>query len=127
MPDLNFCPFCGANTVDQGPQRTYCTTCGEDVATFGQIDALKDELLEARTNESDADKARAEVQTALEDEEAKVLALYLEIDDLKAELSTTQTALETAAELLVEFKEVINLILVGKVNPTKLTDLHKRL
>lgn len=39
MPEIKFCPYCGRKTVDNGPVRTYCTTCGEDIITEEHLEA----------------------------------------------------------------------------------------
>lgn len=83
MPDLIFCPYCGARSIDAGPQRTYCTTCGEDVVTPGQLEDLEDQVARLTDQNKDLEKEVERTVEDLEKEEKKVLDLYLEIDKLK--------------------------------------------
>lgn len=103
--EITFCPYCAARTVDAGPQRTYCTTCGEDIVTPEQIEDLEDQVVRLTDQNKDLEK---EVERAVEDlgkEEQKVLALYLEIDSLTDDKNNVETLLDAAQRELSRWEE----------------------
>lgn len=88
--EVKFCPYCGAATVDSTAKRTYCTTCGDDIASPARIEELESDLSAAQERCEEWEKECDELGKLLEAEETRAARLCGEIDDLKNALQRAQ-------------------------------------
>lgn len=90
--EITFCPYCGTRTIDAGPTRTYCTTCGEDVATPEQVENLHHLLNKAEHDrdswQEDCEKAEHARDKALADLEKFLNAENVLLTDCKVVLES---------------------------------------